>query len=257
MTTGPLVSVLTPTHEPNPDFLLEAHESLRRQRTPWEWLVQLDGSADAGAIPSAMRDDARVRIESNGEQLGIEPPRNLALRRARAPYLQNLDHDDFLLAAGFDATVEVLERDRGELAFCFGDALDLLPDGTTEPNHDSRPLVPGRIQPGVLFDLWESSGFVPLHVSGLLWRTELLRAYGGWSAVPGSGDTATIMAVAEDHPSFYLRTATKSYRRHEEQTVETETYRAHQQRNWECAKSRVRATRALRAASEYHGTAGR
>ncbi|MBD0283527.1 MAG: hypothetical protein ICV69_15250 [Thermoleophilaceae bacterium] len=96
--------------------------------------------------------------------------------------MQNLDDDDFLLHPGFDATVEVLRDDGGELAFCFGDALDLLEDGRTEPNGDNRMLRPGRIERGVLFDLWERCGFVPLHTSGLLWRTEVLRAYGGWSA---------------------------------------------------------------------------
>ena len=247
LSAAPLVSVLTATHEPTPRFLLDAYGSLESQRTPWEWLLQLDGEPDV-ALPPLLHDDDRVRIELNGERLGTEPTRNLALRRARAPYLQNLDHDDFLLEPGFDATVEVLRDDGDELAFCFGDALDLLEDGRTEPNGDNRVLEPGRIERGFLFDLWERCGSVPLHTSGLLWRTEVLRAYGGRSAVPGSGDTATIMAVAEDYACFYLRLPTKVYRRHHKQTVHSNTYREHRERNWECAKSRVRATRALRRA---------
>jgi hypothetical protein len=81
--------------------------SLESQRPPWEWLLPLDGESEV-ALPPLLPDDDRVRIELNGERLGTEPTRNLALRRARAPYLQNLDHHDFLLQPSFDATVEVL-----------------------------------------------------------------------------------------------------------------------------------------------------
>lgn len=208
-------------------------------------MVQLDAETDDLPIPSQLREDDRVRLEANGEPLGIEPTRNLGLLRARGRYVQNLDHDDHLLEAGFDVTAAALDESP-ELAFAFGDALDLLPDGSTEPNEDNAPIAPGRIEPGALFDLWERCGTVPLHNSGVIWRADVLRAYGGWAAVPGSGDTAAIMAVAEDHPCLYLGVPTVVYRRHAEQTVESPTFVAHQERNWECARMRVRATRALR-----------
>lgn len=238
------MSVVTAAYRPSLPFLAEAHASLTRQRTPWEWLLQLDGPAEPGGMPDSLEADPRVRVESNGAREGVEATRNLALVRARGRFIQNLDHDDFLLEAGFDATAPVLDGDPG-LGFCFGDAVDLFPDGHTEPNPDNRALAPGRIEPGALFDLWERVDFVPLHNAGVLWSGEVLRAYGGWAAVPGSGDTAAIMAVSEDFASVYVDTPTIVYRRHTGQTTETDAYLAQRTRSWACVRGRVRAMRAL------------
>lgn len=247
MTSAPTVSVLTAAYEFRSEHLLDAYRSLLTQRTDWEWVLQLDGDAGADAVPEEIRDDPRVLVEPNGQHLGVETTRNLGLTRARGRFVQNLDHDDHLLEAGFDVTSEALAGADGDVAFCFGDAVDLHDDGRTEPNGDNRALEPGFIEPGTLFDLWEAHGFVPLHNAGVLWRADILRVYGGWAAVPNAGDTATIMAVAERHRALYIGVPTIVYRRHEAQTVQTDEYLRRRERNWECAKVRVRAIRELEA----------
>lgn len=241
----PTVSVLTAAYNATAEHLLDGYRSLLPQRTEWEWVLQLDGDAEVDTVPREIRDDPRVRVEANGRHLGVETTRNLGLTRARGRFIQNLDHDDYLLEAGFDVTAEALAAADGDVGFCFGDAVDLHDDGRTEPNGDNRALQPGRIEPGILFDLWEQLGFVPLHNAGVLWRADILRAFGGWSAVPNAGDTATIMAVAERHAALYVKVPTMVYRRHASQTVQSEEYLRRRERNWECAKTRVRAMRAL------------
>jgi glycosyltransferase involved in cell wall biosynthesis len=113
---GPLVSVLTATHN-GEDFLAETIESVLGQTYQnVEHVLVDDGSSDSTV--SILRDYAqrygdRIRILEYSDCLGPTRRRNQALAAAGGSYLAWLDHDDVWLPTKLERQVEVMERDRG------------------------------------------------------------------------------------------------------------------------------------------------
>ena len=220
----PDVSILTAVYKPR--YLAESWDSVRTQEgVSWEWVVQVDGDpADIEAwLPADMRADERVHVQAAGH-FGIAATRNLALIRTRAPFVQTLDHDDVLLPGALATLAEALRADP-ELAFVFGDHVNLMPDGSLERRPDARRIPPGRIEPGVITERWRMGphGMVP---NTTMWRKEYLYAYGGWTALPVGDDYGVLFAVADRHPTAYVDEEVMHYRRYPEQSSEDDARRA-------------------------------
>ncbi|MBI4858866.1 MAG: glycosyltransferase, partial [Candidatus Riflebacteria bacterium] len=94
----PLISVLTPVHEPAPAHLCQALESVRRQSYPrWEHVLVDDGSTDPDVI-RLLRSAAAgpVRLVRHETARGIGLATQAALEQAEGAYVALLDHDDLL-----------------------------------------------------------------------------------------------------------------------------------------------------------------
>ncbi len=111
----PLVSILTPTFNPDEKFLTEAVESVIAQAYEnWELILIDDGSSksDARALLERLpHRDGRIQIgfQDHG---GISSALNAALSRASGDWIALLDHDDVLEPDALFRALELLQTDR-------------------------------------------------------------------------------------------------------------------------------------------------
>ncbi|WP_019568670.1 glycosyltransferase [Thioalkalivibrio sp. ALMg13-2] len=96
----PTISVLMPVYNPNPEWLHEAIESVRKQLYPdWELCIADDASTDPNVRDLLQRyvdEDSRIKLalrESNGH---ISAASNTALELAQGEWVVLLDQDDLL-----------------------------------------------------------------------------------------------------------------------------------------------------------------
>ena len=92
-----LLSLITPTH--NPKYLGEAYTSLKYQQgVNWEWVIAPNGKVKPDDIPSAIRQDNRVRIITGGENLhNIGALKKFTCDNAHGDVFVEFDHDDMLM----------------------------------------------------------------------------------------------------------------------------------------------------------------
>src|SRR5437899_7138523 len=111
----PLISILTPTFNPNDEFLTAAVESVIAQAyEEWELILMDDGSvgSTAGALLKNLgRRDARIQIGGQ-EHGGISSALNTGLARARGDWIALLDHDDLIAPDALFRAIELMQNDR-------------------------------------------------------------------------------------------------------------------------------------------------
>jgi GT2 family glycosyltransferase len=110
----PLISILTPTFNPNDEFLTAAVESVIAQAYEnWELILVDDGSGDSRAralLKNLGQRDARIQIGFQ-EHGGISSALNAALARARGDWIALLDHDDLFEPDALFRATELLQND--------------------------------------------------------------------------------------------------------------------------------------------------
>ena len=96
----PLISVVMPTYNPNPDWLVEVIESVRQQIYPhWELCIADDCSTNAAIRPILeryQREDSRIKVVFRPENGHISAASNSAIEIASGEWIALLDHDDLL-----------------------------------------------------------------------------------------------------------------------------------------------------------------
>jgi O-antigen biosynthesis protein len=111
----PLISILTPTFNPNDEFLMAAVESVMAQAYEnWELILIDDGSSDSSAralLKNLGRRDARIQIGVQ-EHGGISSALNTGLAEARGDWIALLDHDDLLEPDALFRAIELMQNDR-------------------------------------------------------------------------------------------------------------------------------------------------
>ena len=114
-TDAPLISVLTPVHDPPPHMLEEAIASVRGQTfTDWELCLVDDGSTNPDVIAALQRhaaSDPRIRSKRRDAAGGISAATNTALELATGEYVALLDHDDSLTPDALECVAEALARE--------------------------------------------------------------------------------------------------------------------------------------------------
>jgi GT2 family glycosyltransferase len=127
----PKISIILPVHDPRPEWLRDAIDSVRRQTYPnWELCLVDDGSGRetrAGIRRHALnRRMRRARLTTNQ---GIVAASNRALSMATGEFVGFLDHDDELKPNALFEVVRLLNADR-TLDFIYSDEDKKEPDGT-------------------------------------------------------------------------------------------------------------------------------
>ncbi|SDM55486.1 Glycosyl transferase family 2 [Allokutzneria albata] len=210
----PLLSVLTAVRNAIPEFFAEAAASVAAQELPagWEleWLVQEDGDD-----PAASELCPGARYEANGAQLGTATTRNLALSRARGELVAVLDYDDVLLPGGLGTVVNAFAEHPG-IGWAVGQADDLV-DGVTVPYELKYPC--GLVTAGTIGKLYEETGLCQVACAGLVMPTEIVRAFGGWAAIPRAEDVGLFIAISEVYDGYQEPAVTWAYRKHPAQTT--------------------------------------
>ncbi|MFI5779427.1 glycosyltransferase family 2 protein [Nocardia sp. NPDC051570] len=215
------VEVLTAVHGAYAHFLPDTWRSLCAQTYPdWLWLIQIDGSATTVVpelIACGAADDPRVRLAFNGTREGPAITRNVALGRARAPLVQNLDADDQLEPTALETLVAALNT-HPAAGFAIGVARDLLYSG--ELVEFPLPFPPGLLPRGALLEAWvtEPDDYrLPVHPAGTMWRRHLLLTAGGWAGLRNMEDTGLLMAASALAPCALVDRVTLRYRKHRAQ----------------------------------------
>lgn len=191
----PLLSVVTPVYQPEPEHLQEAYESLRSQELPngweWEWVLQEDGNTNVAR--ELLPDDSRISF-GTGRRGGVAITRNLALGRARGELVKNLDADDVLMPGVLVRDIVAIEHS-SDIQWATSRVLDLLPDGT-RVGFEHDPAT-GRLECGTVVEHWKAHNYrLPVHPTTLCIRRSLAVALGGWMAIPGSEDTGLLIAAS-------------------------------------------------------------
>ncbi len=185
---GPLISVLTPVHDPPLEMLREAIDSVRAQTFDgWELCLVDDGSRDPDVIAELQRSaasDQRIQLVRREAPGGISDATNAALETATGRYIALLDHDDTLAP---DALAHVAARIAAEpdLDMLYSDE-DIISDGRQVWVH---------LKPAWSPDTLRTNGYT-CHLG--VYRRELVQQIGGFRpAFDGSQDVDMILRFTE------------------------------------------------------------
>lgn len=132
MTTVPLVSIYTPSHQPK--YLDQCLDSLLKQTyTHWEWVVLLNH--DAQWSPKVTTTDhPPIKIIFDNQLDGIGAIKRRACAEAKGEILVELDHDDLLMPKTLDLIVQTF-KDNPEVVFVYSDCAQIHSDGTPDQSH--------------------------------------------------------------------------------------------------------------------------
>ena len=125
----PLISILMPVFNPQPDDLRAAIRSVEDQFYPgWELCIADDASTDpriAGIVREAQSRDRRIKIvlrQANGH---ISAASNSALALATGSFIALLDHDDTLAPhALYEIACAILARPQADIVYSDEDKID-------------------------------------------------------------------------------------------------------------------------------------
>jgi glycosyltransferase involved in cell wall biosynthesis len=106
--SGPLVSLVMPVWQPNPDWLREAVDAALGQRGCEIELVAVDDGAPE-PIDNLFPEDPRLRLV-RAEHGGASIARNVGIRQSRGNYIRFIDADDVIAP---DSTAELLGLTEG------------------------------------------------------------------------------------------------------------------------------------------------
>ncbi|MFN3325596.1 MAG: glycosyltransferase family 2 protein [Bryobacteraceae bacterium] len=124
----PVISVVMPVYNPNPDWLEAAVNSVRGQIYPhWELCICDDASSADWLEPylhTLASGEPRVRITRNTCRSGISRTLNAAGQLASGDYIGFLDHDDELSPYALHEVVRCLQMDQHDLLYSDEDKLD-------------------------------------------------------------------------------------------------------------------------------------
>ncbi|WP_235926110.1 glycosyltransferase family 2 protein [Actinokineospora pegani] len=238
------LSIITAAYAPLSAYFHETIRSVEQQTLPsgWdvEWLVQEDG--EKPGVEGMLIDVPFAKYTSNKAHTGIAATRNLALTRATGDVVQMLDHDDILLPGALETLLPHFEDENTH--WVVGQADDLLSNGERRNYESALPF--GKVEPGAVND-WaiKHDGNWPIHCAGLLMRTQMVRAFGGWGGSPVDDDIIMFSALSECTAGMNEKTTTWLYRIHDRQTHKSAQWRERSRDGRQIALDRVRAIRAI------------
>ena len=214
-----LISIITPVYDGGHGFLLDAYRSLISQEMPpgwgWQWIVQEDG--ETGTPVSILPDDPRISTGS-GRRGGAAVARTLGLARATGVLTRPLDADDVLTPGALWRDIATLSS-HDDLGWCVSAGLDLLSNGTLAPPPQTEDFPGGRLDPDVIFAFY-AAGMHRVISCSMAAHTALVRAVGGWAALPASEDTSLLLACEAVASGWMISEPSMYYRKHPLQSTQ-------------------------------------
>ena len=206
------ISIVMPVWNGLP-YLPEAVNSVLAQDfQDWELLIRDDGSSDGSRDYLASLDDPRIRIFTQGANLGIFGNLNFLFAEAQAPITQILCQDDYFAFPG--AMSEIVAHWASiddEIGFARCNA---KPDQHGGSLRDfGERAMPMTIRPDEADLYFFLFGCIPGNLSNVSLRTSLVERLGGFNqAIPYAGDfdfwsrAAKLMAFQRvDRPWVHVR----------------------------------------------------
>jgi O-antigen biosynthesis protein len=188
-TYQPLISIVMPVYNPEPQWLRDAIESVREQiYTNWELCIADDGSTRED-VTELLRDyskaDPRIKVTFLDRNRGIAAASSAALELTSGEFVGLLDHDDELKRHALYQVVKLL-NERSDLDYIYSDLDHKTPDGILKDPFRKPDWSP---------DLLKSCNYVT-HFS--VYRKEILDRVGGFrQGYDGSQDWDLTLRVTE------------------------------------------------------------
>lgn len=130
----PLISIVTPTYNTDPEFLRECIESVQAQTYDnWELCIVDDASPNQeprDIIKEYADGDKRIRYSFSKNNQHISGASNDGIKMAKGEFIALLDHDDILWPNALYEVVKALNNNK-KLDFIYSDE-----DNITEDRHD-------------------------------------------------------------------------------------------------------------------------
>ena len=206
---SPLVSVIVPTHLPDPPYLGETLASVVGQEwARWEVIVVDDGSAaPTEALEELTSADPRISLV-RAPKGGISRARNLGLEHARGELVAFLDSDDYWYPSHLSCAVGALAQH--EEAVATYSAIAVVVGTSKEPFEVDYQTGPTNRHTAL------SGGNRPF-IPSLVARRQVVEAVGGFDPqFDRAQDQDLIFKVLEQGPCLYIRTVTAAYRHHDQ-----------------------------------------
>jgi glycosyltransferase involved in cell wall biosynthesis len=165
----PEITVVIPLYN-KLDFFRACLDSVLDQSGVTLEVVCVDDNSTDGSWEIALaasKDDSRLRVFRNKENMGPGPSRNVGISLARGRYIQFLDADDLLPAGALKSLLEAAERTGSDVV---RGAFRTLQDGTVVP-WSGDEIIDARV--GSLLDLPEL--WVPWYHGSFLISHQLLQ----------------------------------------------------------------------------------
>lgn len=206
-TNTPDVSVVITVLDGLP-YIEAAVGSVLRETSPdLELIVVDDGSADGTADVLDTVRDPRLRVVRR-PHLGRVPSLNHALQLARGRYVANLDADDLALPGRFSVSAEFLDSHP-----------DVAAVGSTLEPYVGFRRPPRRLPQSDRAIRWSFLLRNPMFNSSVTYRTESLRAIGGFSMAYADRlhDADVLLRLGRQHRLANLPQALSARRLHDRQ----------------------------------------
>lgn len=220
--TTPRISVIMPTYNPKPEWLIEAIESVRSQiYSEWELCIADDASSDLTTRPILERyahEDKRIKVVFREQNGHISAASNSALALATGDWVALLDHDDLLTEHALVLVAEAINRSPSA--------------GVVYSDEDKIDETGSRYQPYFKcdwnIDLFRSQNMIS-HLGA--YRRDLINSVGGFRVgFEGAQDYDLALRVIERLPPgaiVHVPRVLYHWRGHAESTAlkaETKTY---------------------------------
>ncbi len=207
--TGPMVTVVIPTHN-REALLAEAVASVLVERTvPLQVVVVDDASSDGTAAWLADQEDGRLEHHVLSPGRGGSGARNVGLGHCRAEHVLFLDDDDTLEPGAIPALLAALSR-HPEAVRAVG-AHRIFGAGVRS-RRASHPRVPMTRR------IWrEELAQWNVPPGTMLWRTDVVRRLGGWDESLRRAEDAELCLRAWRRPAALIPLTVMRYRYHRDQ----------------------------------------
>lgn len=189
----PKISIIMPTYNPKPEWLVEAIESVRSQLYPcWELCIADDASPDPSIrqiIERYVREDQRIKAVFRDLNGHISAASNSALALVSGEWVALLDHDDLLAEHALVLVAESINR-HPSAGIVYSDE-----DKIDEAGNRSEPHFKCEWN----IDLFRSQNMIS-HLG--VYRRELVSAVGGFrEGFEGSQDYDLALRIIESLPA--------------------------------------------------------
>lgn len=219
--SGPTVSLVIPTHD-RLGLLQETVASVMRQTlTDWEAIVVDDASSDGTAGWLTEQEDDRLTAVILEEHAGMTRAKNIGLERARADLVLFLDDDDLLAPSALKRLHHALVSDVEAIGSVGAVVL------FDERGNHRKLRWPRRTLKRVVWT--DVLAWWDIYVQAALWRTDAMRAVGGWNeSITFSTGLELMRRVSRLGPMILIPEVVVAYRMHGGQltgTIPTEIRR--------------------------------
>lgn len=248
-TAKPLISVIMPVYNTNPQWLVESIESVLKQIYPWWELCIADDASTDKEIRSILEryagNDKRIKVVFREQNGPISAASNSALELANGDWIALLDHDDLLSEHALFWVADAISR-KHDVCLIYSDE-----DRIDEFSRRHNPYFKCNWNE----DLFYSQNMIS-HLG--VYRTDLVRAIGGFrNGFEGSQDYDFALRYREEIKAqqiHHIPRVLYHWREHDKSTAKDIQSKPHTIQTGEKALNEHFQRHRVKAKAEFSGS---